>query len=112
MTCEANHDGDVDAFGHEPEHHFDAVGCCLEIVERGVASAGEIGSAPLAAEVLDVVVDASSTVADESMDLVIGDAEVFAKRIEAGETGSGDLFLATSRALARGIGLHVTLDRA
>jgi hypothetical protein len=78
MACVADHDGDVDAFGHQPEHHLDAVGCCLEIVERGVASAGEVGSAPLAAEVLDVVLDASFAVADEGMDLVIGDAEVFA----------------------------------
>ena len=55
VACVADHDGDVDTFGHQPEHHLDAVGCCLEIVERGVASAGEIRSAPLAAEMLDVV---------------------------------------------------------
>ena len=78
MASVADHDGDVDAFGHQPEDHLDAVGCRLEIVEWGVASAGEVGCAPLAAEMLDVVVDASFAVADEGMDLIIGDAEVFA----------------------------------
>ena len=73
----ADHDGDVDAFGHQPEDHLNAVGCCLQVVERGVASTGEIGSAPLAAEVLDVLLDAPLAVADEGTDLVIGDAEGF-----------------------------------
>ena len=46
------------------------------------------------------------------MDLVIGDAEEVAEWIEAGETGGGDLFVATSSALAFRIGLHFTLDWA
>ena len=88
MASVADHDGDVDAFGHQPEDHLDAVGCCLEIVERGVASAGEIGSAPLAAEMLEVSLDAAFAVAHEGMYLVIGDAEEVAKRIETGKTDS------------------------
>lgn len=108
----ADHDGDVDAFGHQPEEHLDAVGCCLEIVEWGVASAGEIGSAPLAAEMLDVSLDAAFAVTHEGMYLVIGDAEVVAKRIEAGEAGGGDLLFASSSALVLGIGLHLTLHSA
>ena len=85
---------------------------CLKVVEWGVASAGEIGSAPLAAEMLDVSLDAAFAVAHEGMYLVIGDAEEVAKRIEACETGGADLFLAPSRAFALGVGLHLTLDRA
>ena len=108
----ADHAGDVDAFGHQPEDHLDAVGCCLEIVEWGVAAAGEVCSAPLAAEVLDVSLDAAFAVAHEGMNLVISDAEEVAKRIEACETGGEDLFLAPSRAFALGVGLHLTLDRA
>ena len=73
VTSEADHDGDVDPFGHQPEHHLDAVGRGLEIVERRVASAGEIRSAPLAAEMLDVSLDAAFAVADEGMDLIISD---------------------------------------
>ena len=99
MAGVADHDGDVHAFGHQPEHHLDAVGCGLEIVEwvlrRQVKS-----FCSLAAEVLDVVLDAALAVADEGMHLVIGDAEVVALRIEAGETGGADLFLASSSALA------------
>ena len=79
-------------------------------VEWGVATAGEIGSTPLAAEILDVSLDAAFAVADESVDLVIGDAEEVAKRIETGETGGAALFLASSSALALGVGLHLTLD--
>ena len=112
MTCVADHDGDVDAFGHEPEDHLDAVGSCLEIVEWGVASAGEIGSTPLTAKLLDVVSDASYAVADKGMDPLISDAEVVTLGIEAGETGGADLLLATSNVLALGIGVHFTLDRA
>ena len=44
------------------------------------------------------------------MHLVIGDAEVFALRIEACETGGADRFLASSCALALGTELHVALD--
>ena len=91
---------------------LDAVGCCLQVIKRSVAAAGEIGSAPLAAEMLDVVPDAPFAVAGQGVHLVIGDAEVVAERIETGETGGGDLFLATSSALAFRIGLHFTLDWA
>ena len=46
----------------------------------------------------------------ESASLVIGDADLVTLPSEAGETGGGDLFLATSSALAFGIGFHFTLD--
>ena len=61
---------------------------------------------------LDVSLDAAFALADEGMYLIISDAEVVAKRIETGETGGWDLLLATSSALALGIGFHVTLDWA
>ena len=112
MTCEADHDGDVDAFGHQPEHHLDAIGCGLEVVERGVAAAGESCFAGLAAKLLDVIVDSTFAVADEGVDLIIGDAEVVTPGIEAGEPGGADLLLASPSALTLGIGLHFTLDRA
>ena len=112
MTGVADRDGDVHAFGHQPEHHLDAVGRCLEIVERGVASAGEVLAAPLAAKMLNVVSDAAFAVANEGMDLIMSDTEVVTLGIEAGETGGGDLLLATSNVLALGIGVHFTLDRA
>ena len=67
-------------------------------------------SAPLAAKVLDVSLDAAFAVTHEGMYLVIGDAEEVALWIETGETGGADLFLAPSRALAFRIGLHFTLD--
>ena len=112
MACVAHHDGNVDTFGHQPEHHFDAVRRGLQVVERGVASAGEVFAAPLAAKMLNVVSNASFAVADKGMDLIIGDAEVVTLGIEAGEPGSADLLLAASSALARGIGFHLTSDRA
>jgi len=59
---------------------------------------------------LDVSLDAAFAVTHEGMYLVIGDAEEVAKRIEAGEAGGADFFLAPSRALAFRIGLHFTLD--
>ena len=69
---------DVDAFGHQPEDHLDAVCCGLQVVERSVASAGEIGSTPLTAEVLNVLLDTPLAVAYEGVHLVIGDTKVFA----------------------------------
>ena len=41
--------GTKTSFGHQPEHHLHAVGGGLEVVERGVVSAGEVLAAPLAA---------------------------------------------------------------
>ena len=107
----AYHDGYIDTFGHQPEYHLDAVGCCFQVIEWSVAAAGEIPSAPLAAKVLNVVLDTPFAVADEGMYLVIGDAEVVALRIETGITGGVALFLASSCTLALGIGLHLMLDR-
>jgi len=57
----------------------EAVGRYLQTVEPGVASAGEVLVALLAAEVLlDVVLDASFAAADEGVDGIISDAEDFA----------------------------------
>ena len=78
VACVADQDRDVDTFGHEPEHHLDAVGCCLEVIEWGIAATGEILAAGLTAEMLEVSLDAAFAVADEGMDWVISDAEVFA----------------------------------
>ncbi len=78
VACVANQDRNIDAFGHEPEHHLDAIGCCLQVIEWGVAATGEILAAVLTAEMLDVSLDAAFAVADEGVDLVISDAEVFA----------------------------------
>ena len=89
-----------------------AVGCCLEIVERGVAAAREFLAATLAAKMLNVLPDPAFAVADQGVALIIGDAEVGAMRIEAGETCGGELFLASSCALAPGVRLHRSLNRS
>ena len=47
---------------------------------------------------------------DEGVSMAIGDAEEVTLPSEAGETGGGDLFLATSSALAFSIGFHVTQE--
>ena len=44
---------------------------------------------------LNVVSDASFVVADEGMDLIIGDAEVVTLRIEVGEPVGANFLLAT-----------------
>ena len=58
-------------------YHLDAVGCGLEEVVRSDALAVDIRSVTLATKMLDVVLDAPSTVAGEGMDLVIIHAELF-----------------------------------
>ena len=112
VACVANHNRGVHAFGHQPEHQLDAVGSRLQVIECGVAAAGEILASPLAAEAMNVVLNTPFAVANEGMQLVIGDAEAVTKRIETGITGGADLLLASPFSLAFGIGFYQTLDRA
>ena len=63
---------------------------------RQVASTGPAG---LAFEIPDIFLPTVAAIADEGVDLVIGDAEVPAFRVWTGKSGCRDPFPAATRAL-------------
>src|SRR5262249_6974531 len=71
--------GHIQAFGQCCQYLPDALGCCLEAVQRRRAPRTKGGLACLAAEGLDTFAFPVSTVTDHCMDLGIGDPIIGAR---------------------------------
>lgn len=108
-ACVADQDGDIEAFSQEPQNHFDLLRWGFEVVKGGAFAAREGVVTPLALEVLDVV-RAAFAIADQSMDVLIGDAEVFTGGVQAGQSLGGKGLLAATRTFAQAVGDDVALD--
>jgi len=76
----------------------------LEIIQGCVQVTGEAFVAPLAFPVLDVFVFTPFTITDQRVDTLIGDAEIVTLGIGTGVPFSREMFLATTRAFALGVG--------
>ena len=77
--------GSIQSFGQRREHHGDLLGRSFQAIQGGVAPGSERGMAGLAAKCLDPLSRAMLAIADQSVDLSIGDAEVGALRVGTGE---------------------------
>lgn len=106
VPSEADHDGQIDAFGEKSEHHFDPLGIGLEVVERRSEAGGEDLAAGLTLEARDMVV---MTVADECMNSIIGDGAVATVGIWTGKAMRGNGLLASARAFGLRIGDSILL---
>jgi hypothetical protein len=74
----------IQPFGQRREHHCDLVGGGFQTVQGSVAPGSERGMAGLTAERLDLLSTTVLAIADQSVDLSIGDAEVGALLIGTG----------------------------
>jgi len=72
-----------------------------------VQATGETLVAPLAFPILDVFVDTAFSIANERVNALIGDPEVFTFGIRTGVTLGGDAFLAATSAFALGVGDNI-----
>ncbi len=77
----------IQPFGQRREHHCDLVRGGFQTVQGRVAPGSERGMAGLTAERLDLLSTTVLAIANQSMDLSIGDAEVGALLIGTGEAG-------------------------
>lgn len=82
----------------------------FQVIEWGVAPRAEAGLAALALQGLDVLSFTAFSIADQCMDLGIGDPEVVTLWIGTGMPLGLDLFLASPAALVFRPGLDVPLD--
>jgi hypothetical protein len=80
-------------------HHDHLMEGCFEMIHRSVQSAGFAPTTRLTLEVGDVLVDASSAIADQCVDSWGGDAKIGAQRIQAGMPTCINLFLSSTWAL-------------
>ncbi len=76
----------------------------LEIIQGCMQATGETLVAPLAFPILDVFADTPFSIANERVNALIGDPEVFTLGIGTGVTLGGDAFLAATSAFALGVG--------
>ena len=79
--------GKVEPFSQSREHHGDLLRGRFQAIQGGVASGTEGAVARLAAKRLDPLSTAMLAIADQRVDLRIGDAEVHALLIGTGEAG-------------------------
>jgi hypothetical protein len=77
--------GRIEPFGPRREHYGDLVRRGFQTIQGGVASRTERGAAGLTTKGLDVLGTAMLAIADESVDLSIGDPEGGARSVGAGE---------------------------
>ncbi len=91
--------GDREAFSHRTEDFCDPGGCGFEAIEGRVPTGGEGGLAGLTAEGLDALVVAVRAIADQGVHIRVGDAEIIAGGVRAGEAIGGDAFRGTTPAL-------------
>jgi hypothetical protein len=75
----------IQPFGQRREHHCDLVRGGFQTVQGSVAPGSERGMAGLTAERLDALSTTVLAIADQSVDVSIGDAEVRALLIGTGE---------------------------
>jgi len=79
----------ISPFGQRGQHHGDLVGRGFQMRQRRVASSTEGGSAGLTTNRLDALGLAMLAIADESVELSIGDPEVRALRVRTSEAVRG-----------------------
>lgn len=99
MTGEADHDGLIESFSQEPEHHLDLFWVGFEVVEGGTFADGEGFAAGLAGQFADGLGLIDPAIANESVDVVIGDTEVVTTRLRTGEAAGINRFLASAGTL-------------
>jgi hypothetical protein len=95
---------DVESLGQGGEDFGNSLRRCLESVQRSMAARGERVATGLAAEGLDSLGLAVGAVANQGVELRVGDTEVDTARPAAGETLSVDLLRGTATALDLGPG--------
>ena len=76
----------------------------LDVIQWCVQATGEAFMTPLTFPILDLFANSPFSIADESMQPVISDAEVVAFGIGAGVTFGREILPATTRAFPLGIG--------
>ena len=104
MMGTAHENGDITAFSQEHQGQDDMAFISLQPIQGRVQATGETLVAPLAFPVLDVFVDTAFSIADERVNALIGDPEVFTLGIGTGVTLGGEIFLAATSAFALGVG--------
>jgi hypothetical protein len=81
--------GRVQSFGQRREHPCDLMGRGFQTVQCSVAPGSERGTARLAAKRLDLLGTAMLAIANERVDMSVGDSEVRTLLIGTGEAFSG-----------------------
>ncbi|TMD44115.1 MAG: hypothetical protein E6I90_10015 [Chloroflexi bacterium] len=84
--------GKVEPFGQSREHHGDLLRGRFQAIQGGVASSAQRGAARLTAKGLDLLGTAMLAIADQRVDLGIGDAKVPALRVGTGVALRVDAF--------------------
>lgn len=94
----------IEAFSEEPEHHLDLFGVCFEVVQGRAFARREGLVTGLATELANGTSLVNPAIADQGIDIGIGDAEVITTGLGAGEAGGINRFLAAAAAFALGPG--------
>ena len=76
----------------------------LERIQGCMKPTSETFVAPLAFPILNVFADTTFSIANERVNAMIGDAEIFTIGIGTGVTLGGDVFLAATSAFSMGVG--------
>ena len=84
--------GRIEPFGQSREHHGDLLRGRFQAIQGGVASSAQRGAARLTAKGLDLLGTAMLAIADQRVDLGIGDAKVPALRVGTGVALRVDAF--------------------
>ena len=98
VTGEADHDGKIEAFGQEPQHHLDLFGIGFEIVQGRAFAHGEGLVAGLTAQFSDGLSLVDPAKANEGVNVGIGDPAVLTTRMGASITRGINRFLASAGA--------------
>ncbi len=90
---------DREPFGERTQDFRNSGGSCFEAIERRIATGGEGRSAGLTAKGLDAFILAVRPIADQGVNVRVGDPVIGAGRVRAGESVGGDAFRSTTSAL-------------